>query len=120
MLIWELSQTTIRAPADGYVTVVALTVGDRALQARSVMSFIVEKEITLVGMFSQNGFQTIKEGAAVDIVFDNVPGRIYHARIARFRRASARGSSPCQGRWRAPMRSAGRRYFRPRYRYPTG
>ena len=79
--IWELSQTTIRAPADGYVTVVALTVGDRALQARSAMSFIVENEITLVGMFSQNGFQTIKEGAAVDIVFDNVPGRIYHAKI---------------------------------------
>ena len=79
--VWELSQTTIRAPADGYVTVVALTVGDRALQARSAMSFIVENEITLVGMFSQNGFQTIKEGAAVDIVFDNVPGRIYHAKI---------------------------------------
>jgi hypothetical protein len=32
-------------------------------------------------MFSQNGFQTIKEGAAVDIVFDNAPGRVYHARI---------------------------------------
>ena len=59
---WELSQTTIRAPADGYVTVVALSVGDRALQARSAMSFIVENEITLVGIFSQNGFQTIKEG----------------------------------------------------------
>src|SRR6266496_710256 len=43
---WELSQTTIRAPADGYVTLVASTVGDRALQARSVMSFIVENEIT--------------------------------------------------------------------------
>src|SRR5947209_2307146 len=41
---WELSQTTIRAPADGYVTLVASTVGDRALQARSVMSFIVENE----------------------------------------------------------------------------
>ncbi len=27
---WELSQTTIRAPADGYAPVVALTVGDRA------------------------------------------------------------------------------------------
>jgi multidrug resistance efflux pump len=27
---WELSQATVRAPADGYVTVVALTVGDRA------------------------------------------------------------------------------------------
>jgi multidrug resistance efflux pump len=54
---WELSQTTIRAPADGYVTAVALTVGDRALQARSAMSFIVENEITLVGMFAQNGFR---------------------------------------------------------------
>ena len=60
---------------------VALTVGDRALQMHSAMSFIVENEITLVGMFSQNGFQTIKEGAAVDIVFDNAPGRIYHAKI---------------------------------------
>src|SRR6202011_5025983 len=66
---WELSQTTVRAPADGFVTVLALSVGDRALQARSVMSFIVENEITIVGMFSQNGFQTIKIGAPVDIVF---------------------------------------------------
>jgi multidrug resistance efflux pump len=49
---WELSQATVRAPADGYVTVVALAVGDRALQARLAMSFIVENEITLVGMFS--------------------------------------------------------------------
>ena len=45
------------------------------------MSFIVESEIVLVGMFSQNGPQTVKEGAAVDIVFDNVPGRIYHGQI---------------------------------------
>jgi multidrug resistance efflux pump len=79
---WELLQTTIRAPADGYVTAVALTVGDRALQARSALSFIVEKEITIIGMFSQNGFQTIKIGAPVDVVFDNAPGRIYHATIA--------------------------------------
>jgi multidrug resistance efflux pump len=78
---WELSQTTVRAPADGYVTIVALSVGDRALQARSAMSFIVEDEIAIVGIFSQNGFQTIKDGAPVDIVFDNAPGRIYHAKV---------------------------------------
>jgi multidrug resistance efflux pump len=78
---WELSQTAVRAPGDGYVTLVELTVGDRALQARSAMSFIVESEITLVGMFSQNGFQAIKEGTAVEMVFDNAPGRIYHAKV---------------------------------------
>jgi multidrug resistance efflux pump len=94
---WELSQTTIRAPADGYVTLVAFTVGDRALQARSVMSFIVENEITLVGMFSQNGFQTIKEGTAVDIVFDNAPGRIYHARITAIPKGIGQGQVAVSG-----------------------
>ena len=94
---WELSQTTVRAPADGYVTVVALSVGDRALQARSAMSFIVENEITLVGMFSQNGFQTIKEGTAVDIVFDNAPGRIYHAKIIAIPKGIGQGQIAVSG-----------------------
>ena len=94
---WELSQTTISAPSDGYVTDVALTVGDRALQARSTMSFIVEKEITIVGMFSQNGFQTIKIGAPVDIVFDNAPGRIYHAKITAIPKGVGQGQIAVSG-----------------------
>jgi multidrug resistance efflux pump len=94
---WELSQTTARAPADGYVTLVAATVGDRALQLRSVMSFIVEKEITLIGLFSQNGFQTIKNGAPVDMVFDNVPGRIYHARIISIPKGIGQGQVAASG-----------------------
>jgi multidrug resistance efflux pump len=95
--IWELSQTTIRAPADGYVTAVVLTVGDRALQLHPAMSFIVENEITLVGMFSQNGFQTIKEGAAVDIVFDNDPGHIYHAKILAIPKGVGQGQIAVSG-----------------------
>jgi len=94
---WELSQTTIRAPADGYVTVVALTVGDRALQFHSAMSFIVEKEIIIVGMFSQNGFQTVKIGAPVDIVFDNAPGRIYRAKITVIPKGVGQGQVAVSG-----------------------
>jgi hypothetical protein len=69
-----------------------LTVGDRALQLHPAMSFIVENE--LVGMFSQNGFQTIKKGALVDIVFDNAPGASIAPESQPFRTASARGRSP--------------------------
>jgi multidrug resistance efflux pump len=94
---WELSQTTVRAPANGYVTLVTLSVGDRALQARSAMSFIVENEITLVGMFVQNGFQTIKDGAPVDIVFDNAPGRIYHAKITAIPKGIGQGQVAVSG-----------------------
>ncbi len=78
---WELDQTTIRAPADGAVTLLALTVGDRALQARSVMSFIVTDDIMLIGMFPPNAFETVRPGASVKLVFDDRPGRIYHAKI---------------------------------------
>jgi multidrug resistance efflux pump len=94
---WELSQTTVRAPADGDVTAVALSIGDRALQARSAMSFIVASEITLVGMFSQNGFQTIKEGAAVEIVFDNAPGHIYHGKILAIPKGVGQGQIAVSG-----------------------
>ena len=61
------------------------------------MSFIVENEITLVGMFSQNGFQTIKEGVAVDIVFDNVPGHIYHAKITAIAKGIGQGQVAVSG-----------------------
>jgi multidrug resistance efflux pump len=94
---WELEQTTIRAPADGYVTVVALSVGDRALQARSVMSFVVTDEITIVGMFSPNGFQTIKGGAPVILVFDANPGRLYHAKITDIPRGIGQGQIGVSG-----------------------
>jgi multidrug resistance efflux pump len=94
---WELSQTVVRAPADGDVTAVALSVGDRALQARSAMSFIVENEIMLIGMFAQNGFQTVREGTAVDIVFDNAPGRIYHAKILAIPKGVGQGQIAVSG-----------------------
>lgn len=79
------------------MTVVALTVGDRALQARSAMSFVVANEITIVGMFSQNGFQTIKAGTTVDIVFDNAPGRIDHATITAIPKGVGQGQIAVSG-----------------------
>jgi multidrug resistance efflux pump len=94
---WELAQTTIRAPGNGYVTVMAVTVGDRALQARSLMSFIVTDEITIVGMFPPNGFQTIKPGAAVKLVFEDVPGRIFQATITEIPRGIGQGQIAVSG-----------------------
>jgi multidrug resistance efflux pump len=94
---WQLDQTTIRAPGDGYVTTMALAVGDRTTQVRSVMSFIVTDEITLVGMFSPNGFQTIKPGASVKLVFDNDPGRIHHATILDIPRGVGQGQVAVSG-----------------------
>jgi multidrug resistance efflux pump len=94
---WELEQTTIRAPSDGYAAVVALAVGDRALQARAAMSFIVASDLTIVGMFAQNGFRTVKPGTSVRIVFDNDPGRIYEATIKQIPEGVGQGQIAVSG-----------------------
>ena len=48
---WELEQTTVRAPSRGVVTIMALAVGDRALQSRSALSFVVTEESRLSQCF---------------------------------------------------------------------
>jgi multidrug resistance efflux pump len=94
---WELDQTTIVALHNGYATLIALTVGDRAAPVRSVMSFIVTDEITIVGMFSPNGFQTIKPGARVKLVFDNDPGRVHEASIVAIPEGVGQGQVAISG-----------------------
>jgi multidrug resistance efflux pump len=61
------------------------------------LSFIVDNEITNVGMFSQNGFQTVKIGTAVDIVFEDDPGRVYHAKITQIPKGVGQGQIATSG-----------------------
>jgi multidrug resistance efflux pump len=94
---WELEQTTILAPADGYVSTMALAIGDRALQTRSAMSFIVADDIAIIGMFPPNGFQVIHPGAAAKLVFDNDPGRVFEAKIVDIPRGVGQGQVAVSG-----------------------
>src|SRR5205823_9108076 len=47
--------------------------------------------------FAQNGFQTIKEGARVQMVFDNMPGRIYHAAVLAIPKGIGQGQVAVAG-----------------------
>jgi multidrug resistance efflux pump len=94
---WQLAQTTVRAPADGYVTASTLSVGDRASPARSVMGFIVAGDIEIIGIFSQNGFQAIRSGADVALVFANAPGRVYRSKIGDLLRGVGEGQFAASG-----------------------
>jgi multidrug resistance efflux pump len=79
---WELDQTTIRAPGDGYVSAMTLAVGARAVPLRAALSFILADETMIVGIFDQNGFKNIKRGAPVKLAFVNRPGAVYNSAIA--------------------------------------
>jgi multidrug resistance efflux pump len=94
---WELDQTTVRASADGYVSTMALAVGARALPARSALSFILADDVTIVGVFSQNGFQSVKPGAPVLVAFANKPGHVYRAKVGEIVRGVGQGQIAVSG-----------------------
>ena len=61
------------------------------------MSFIFTDQITILGMFSPNGFRTIKPGAEVKLVFDDDPGRIHEATIAGIPKGTGQGQIAVSG-----------------------
>jgi multidrug resistance efflux pump len=94
---WELEQTTVRAPSDGYVSLLTLTVGARAVPLRGALSFIVADDIMIVGIFDQNGFRSIKRGAAVKLVFANRPGEVFYSTIGEVHRGTGQGQVAVSG-----------------------
>ena len=88
---WELEQTTVRAAGDGYVTAMTLAVGARAVPLRGTLSFILADEISIIGVFDQNGFRNIKRGAAVKLVFASRPGQVYYSTITDVLRGIGQG-----------------------------
>jgi multidrug resistance efflux pump len=93
---WQLAQATVRAPANGTVSIMSLSIGDRVIDSKAVMS-IIENDIVIVGMFPPNGFQTVKAGTPVKLVFDNAPGRVYSAKITDIPRGIGQGEIAASG-----------------------
>lgn len=94
---WELKQTTITAPADGYVTLAALAVGNRVVPTRGVMSFVVANDAVIVGVFQQNGLPTIKPGTLARLVFSNQPGKVYETKVLDVARGVGQGQLDASG-----------------------
>jgi multidrug resistance efflux pump len=84
---WNLEQTTVRAPTDGFVTQLSLRPGVRAvsLPMRPVMTFIHSElgDRVLVGAFWQNSLQRIAPGDEAEVVYKGVPGKVFKAKVGR-------------------------------------
>ncbi|MDX2318594.1 MAG: efflux RND transporter periplasmic adaptor subunit [Hyphomicrobiaceae bacterium] len=80
---WNLNETTVRAPADGYVTYLALRPGQRVvtLPFQPAMTF-VDTSREIVGVQIQQIHQRyIKRGQEVEMAFKTQPGRIYTGKV---------------------------------------
>jgi RND family efflux transporter MFP subunit len=101
---YNLDKTTVRAPADGYVTNVALRKGARVanLPISPVMAFIDTSETRVVVEINQIGARYIAPGQNVEITFKFRPGRVYTGKVESILQAIASGQAEVSGTAVAP------------------
>lgn len=80
---YDLEQTVVKAPDDGFVTQLGLRPGMMALplSMRPVMTFVHKQEGVFVGWFRQNSLLRLKKADAAEVVLDALPGVILKAEV---------------------------------------
>ena len=104
---FELDQTTVRAPTNGYVVQMALRPGMRAasLPLRPVMIFVNEESLFFVGWFRQNSLLRLQAGEEAEVAFDGIPGRVFSGKVTHVMRAFAEGQIQPSGDLISPMKA---------------
>lgn len=101
---WNLEKTTVRAPADGYVTNVALRKGARvsSLPLAPVMAFIDTAD-TIVGVeIDQIDARYLAPGQPVELTFKMTPGTVQTGKVESILQALATGQVRTSGTAVAP------------------
>jgi multidrug resistance efflux pump len=95
---WELDQTVIRAPADGYAVNLQVREGAfaAALPLRPVMSF-VENTQNVVAFYDQNQLTKVEPGNEVEIALKSRPGRILRGEVESIVWSTAQGQFNASG-----------------------
>jgi multidrug resistance efflux pump len=101
---YDLAQTTVIAPTDGYVTQLYLKPGMMAvpLPLAPVMVFIHGDDRIFAAAFPQNVLQRLQPGAEAEIAFDAIPGRVFSGRIRTVADAVSQGQLQPSGALLSP------------------
>jgi multidrug resistance efflux pump len=99
---WNLDKTTVRAPADGYVTNVALRKGARVTAQSPVMAFIDTSDTIFAVEIPQNNSRYIVVGQPVEVTFKAFPGQVYSGHVEAILQAIASGQTQVSGLAVAP------------------
>lgn len=82
---WQLEETVVRAPADGYVLNLQLRPGGfvTSVPLASSMAFVSYESNDVLASFSQSAVRRISVGNQVEIVFKNRPGEVFSGSVVR-------------------------------------
>jgi len=80
---YDLENTVITAPADGFITITALRPGQRVSSKTAAMTFIDSSQLWITAIFKQNGLPLIELGKRATVTFNAAPGEIFEAEVVR-------------------------------------
>lgn len=95
---WELSQTTMYAPADGTVINNQLRVGSWVvpMPLQPAMTF-VEDEYQILALYQQNELYNVEPGNEAELALPTYPGEVLKARVQSIVWAQGQGQLPMSG-----------------------
>jgi multidrug resistance efflux pump len=79
---YDLAQTNVVAPTDGYVVQMLLRPGMTVSPATATMVFIHSNDVVLGAAFSQTAIPRLTVGNEAEVAFAAVPGRIFAGKVA--------------------------------------
>lgn len=100
---WNLKNTTVRAPTDGFVTNVALRKGARVTGA-PVMAFVDTSTTGVAVEIAQSNARYIAPGQAVEVAFKFAPGSVHTGKVKTVVEATSNGQVAPSGFAATPIR----------------
>ncbi|MBS1146148.1 MAG: multidrug transporter [Proteobacteria bacterium] len=95
---WELTQTVMVAPADGWVMNLQLRPGSFVVGApfAPAMTF-VEDNYQVIALYHQNELHQVQPGDAAELALDTLPGKIIKAKVNSIVWGQGQGQLPTSG-----------------------
>jgi multidrug resistance efflux pump len=89
--IWQLDETTVRAPHDGFVPNLQLRPGSyvTSIALASSMAFVSDESSDIAASFSQSAIRRVDVGDEIEIVFNTIPGKVFSGKIEKVIKVSS-------------------------------
>jgi multidrug resistance efflux pump len=94
---YDLAETTVTAPTDGYIAQMLLRPGMTVSPSTPTTVFIHSGDVVFAASFPQNTISRLTHGSEAEAAFDAVPGRVFAGKVTTFTDAVAQGQLQATG-----------------------
>nr|WP_246748992.1 HlyD family secretion protein [Rhizobium setariae] len=88
----DVIRSTVKAPSDGVVTNLQLSIGSFATAGKNAITFIDTQTLWITAAFKENSLENVAPGNKAEILFDALPGKLYPATVESVGLGVAQGS----------------------------